>query len=730
MRVLLAILSSLPTRPNIPLSREFGVSPHRSRYHVQNNFRKKMAGKSESAYGGGADVDPEGVTRRWLEHFVVGLDVCPWAARPVNSGGSPGIRRRGVSEGLEGVFESSKREGLNLILIDEDETEEDILNCVREESKRLLEVDKSVTATTLIIMPGKSRPLSASFSLLMSKLLPLASAASISGVQVVPFHPNATFTDSMEEDAYDYATRSPYPMLHLLRDSDLDGASLELFRRFGDVTRFKARNARNLRALGTRYLTKQIDKHWKPIEDANGKKKVYSEWELSKAVSKWLQKQEKSAFPEREVSTVDRLGEPLVRIPQSAIMSISTARNCPRVGPLIDSHNLTEDASLAVHLIVERDKGEKSHWFEYIQTLPLDLADHPLAWDKDKTISTFGSTPLTSTLLTSQSALHHDLTLIQTALSSHPSDALLWALLTISSRAFRIRGGGLGLVPWADMLNHGEWVGEVGLLGLEDEEMVLYADTEYAPMEQVFDSYGLQLTPIEIFTRYGFTTPPPHTAYIPLSELIRSSEILNPKSKVDIVTEELGLPVDSTWIPLGFDHNEGGDGMEGIEIDIDETFSEDSIEDDVFDGWTANMDQTWLDDPEPPPISQGIPGDSPTPPSLAISKLLCASPQDLQSRGYPGIPGESLVGLLAEEGGGYQEMGVLELEWKAILAILDACKRVREGYERRLSDIAREGRGREREAINLMVYQLDALRKCERDYRQRLAKLHPKIRDN
>jgi len=40
--------------------------------------------------------------------------------------------------------------------------------------------------------------------------------------QLASFHPQYIFADSAEEDAANYTNRSPYPMLHLLRESSID----------------------------------------------------------------------------------------------------------------------------------------------------------------------------------------------------------------------------------------------------------------------------------------------------------------------------------------------------------------------------------------------------------------------------------------------------------------------------------------------------------------------------
>ena len=41
-------------------------------------------------------------------------------------------------------------------------------------------------------------------------------------VQVLAFHPHAMYSDNL--DAADWSTRSPWPLLHLLRDNDVDRA--------------------------------------------------------------------------------------------------------------------------------------------------------------------------------------------------------------------------------------------------------------------------------------------------------------------------------------------------------------------------------------------------------------------------------------------------------------------------------------------------------------------------
>lgn len=61
--------------------------------------------------------------------------------------------------------------------------------------------------------------------------------------QIASFHPNYRFADSAVDDIENYSNRSPYPMLHLLRESSVSAAvaamtdSDEIYRRNKDTLR-------------------------------------------------------------------------------------------------------------------------------------------------------------------------------------------------------------------------------------------------------------------------------------------------------------------------------------------------------------------------------------------------------------------------------------------------------------------------------------------------------------
>ncbi len=65
-------------------------------------------------------------------------------------------------------------------------------------------------------------------------------------LQVASFHPQYQFEESQPDDIENYSNRSPYPMLHLLREASVERAVEAV----GDTEEIYRRNIRTLRALG------------------------------------------------------------------------------------------------------------------------------------------------------------------------------------------------------------------------------------------------------------------------------------------------------------------------------------------------------------------------------------------------------------------------------------------------------------------------------------------------
>jgi len=138
-------------------------------------------------------------TRAWIEHAVIGLNLCPFA-KAVHTKGQ--IR----------------------YVVSDDTDPEDLLNTLCEELQRLADTDPAEVDTTLIIHPQVLGDF-----LDYNDFLEMADAAvedmGLEGVvQVASFHPQYQFEGTAPDDVSNASNRSPYPTLHLLREDSVDRA--------------------------------------------------------------------------------------------------------------------------------------------------------------------------------------------------------------------------------------------------------------------------------------------------------------------------------------------------------------------------------------------------------------------------------------------------------------------------------------------------------------------------
>ncbi len=160
--------------------------------------------------------------QRWVEQVVVAHNFCPFAKRE--------LRRNAVR------FVSDASADTHMAL------EHLLQECTFLDSH-------AETETTLLV-------LSQGFEDFMDYLALTALAEDAlalhgyEGVyQVASFHPAYCFADSGNDDAANFTNRSPWPMLHLLRESSLDTAVDS----YPDVDAIPERNIQKARALGLAY---------------------------------------------------------------------------------------------------------------------------------------------------------------------------------------------------------------------------------------------------------------------------------------------------------------------------------------------------------------------------------------------------------------------------------------------------------------------------------------------
>lgn len=157
--------------------------------------------------------------QRWVESVVVGLGLCPFAQRELSR-----HRVRFVAT------EASDEEQLLIAL---------------EAELELLNHDPSIE-TTLLIHPGVLQDFY-DYNEFLNLADGLLRQMDLEGVyQVASFHPDYQFGGTEPADAENYTNRSPYPVLHLIREESLERAIAD----YPDIDQVPARNVELMNELG------------------------------------------------------------------------------------------------------------------------------------------------------------------------------------------------------------------------------------------------------------------------------------------------------------------------------------------------------------------------------------------------------------------------------------------------------------------------------------------------
>lgn len=160
-------------------------------------------------------------TRQWVERVVVGLNLCPFARKPFLA-------------------------GQVCVHVSTACTEHALLETLQQELFWLAEQPVQKVETTLLVVPD----MLADF-LDYNDFLHLANALLEQfgwegEFQIASFHPHYQFAGTEPEDAENYTNRSPWPMLHLLREASLERATDN----HPDPEGIPQRNIDNLNRLG------------------------------------------------------------------------------------------------------------------------------------------------------------------------------------------------------------------------------------------------------------------------------------------------------------------------------------------------------------------------------------------------------------------------------------------------------------------------------------------------
>ncbi|PIT39597.1 DUF1415 domain-containing protein [Snodgrassella alvi] len=169
-----------------------------------------------------SDDDISTICQQWLERAVIGLNLCPFARRPYQ------LHRLRFS-------------------ISHARHTDAFLDLLENELRLLLQTPATEIETTLVIEPKLFADFEVFLDVVALAEQVLEDIDATGTIQIAPFHPNFQFADEPAEDITNYTNRSPYPILHLIRESSIDQAVAA----FPDAGSIYERNKTLLRTMGT-----------------------------------------------------------------------------------------------------------------------------------------------------------------------------------------------------------------------------------------------------------------------------------------------------------------------------------------------------------------------------------------------------------------------------------------------------------------------------------------------
>ena len=158
----------------------------------------------------------------WLQDVVVGLNLCPFAAKPM-------------------------RENRIRFYVSSAQNEEALLIELVAEMALLDKIPAQEIETTLLIVPNLLQDFFDYTQFLNWAQSQLKREGWQGVYQLATFHPNYCFANAQPDDAENLTNRSPYPIIHIIREASLTIA----LNYFDDVEGIPERNQKRVATLST-----------------------------------------------------------------------------------------------------------------------------------------------------------------------------------------------------------------------------------------------------------------------------------------------------------------------------------------------------------------------------------------------------------------------------------------------------------------------------------------------
>ncbi len=166
-------------------------------------------------------------TKNWVEEIVIGLNLCPFAAQP---------------------FQNNR---IEYTVVNGDSTEQHLQQLA--DGFRLLD-DTPDIETSLLIYTEAYQIFDDYLDWLDYANHLLDDLNYTGSYQLASFHPNYRFAGSTKNDASNFTNRSPWPMLHLIREHSLETALAN----YPDIEQVPKNNIKKLQEIGYAAMQKKL----------------------------------------------------------------------------------------------------------------------------------------------------------------------------------------------------------------------------------------------------------------------------------------------------------------------------------------------------------------------------------------------------------------------------------------------------------------------------------------
>lgn len=157
---------------------------------------------------------------QWLDQVVIGLDLCPFAARP-------------------------RREKRVRIAVSHARNAEVLLDDLQAELEHLADTPVEALETTLLAIPDMLGDFAEYNDFLDAVDLWMEQFGWEGELQVASFHPQYQFADTEADDPGNLTNRSPWPLLHIIREESLEKA----IEHYPDIEGIPERNVERMKTL-------------------------------------------------------------------------------------------------------------------------------------------------------------------------------------------------------------------------------------------------------------------------------------------------------------------------------------------------------------------------------------------------------------------------------------------------------------------------------------------------